>query len=89
MKKYILWSIFLLIIGCEKKMKDGVNIVEYYENGQKKVEKTFKYQAENGLRTVYYENGQKKEEGEYYIYDLRKGEQSEQDIKNLCFLRVS
>jgi antitoxin component YwqK of YwqJK toxin-antitoxin module len=83
MKKYILWSIFLLIIGCEKKMKDGVNIVEFYEDGQKKVEKTFKNQVEDGLHTEYYENGQKKEEGNYYLAGKGEKEMSVDEINKI------
>jgi antitoxin component YwqK of YwqJK toxin-antitoxin module len=46
---------------CEK---NGV-YTEYYENGQKRWERTYKDGKKDGLSTRWYENGQKLEEGTY------------------------
>ena len=58
-----------------KKSKDQIPkedepYVEYYDNGQKKIERHFKDGKQDGLETVWYENGQKQAEahlknGEY------------------------
>ena len=44
---------------------DCVRDKEWYENGQKKSEVTFKDGKINGLVTYWYENGEKKSEGTY------------------------
>ena len=44
---------------------DYVRDKEWYENGQKKSEVTFKDGKINGLVTYWYENGEKKSEGTY------------------------
>ena len=44
--------------------KDGLH-VEYYDNGQKKVEAPFKDGKLDGLLTGWYENGKKRAEGHY------------------------
>ena len=40
-------------------------VLEYYENGEKKVEGTLKNKKEDGLWIYWYANGQKKKEGKY------------------------
>ena len=69
MKKYILWSIFLLIVGCGK--KDGVH-TEYFDDEKeyKYRERTYKDGKVDGLTTIWYEkdsagNRQKHEETTY------------------------
>ena len=51
----------------ESILEDGKMItykdLEWYENGQKKVEQTYKNGERDGLVTVWYENGQKREKG--------------------------
>ena len=44
--------------------KNGIH-TEYYENGEKKFEGTFKNGKKEGLFTWWYENGQKEYEGLY------------------------
>ena len=44
--------------------KDG-KYTEWYENGQKRSEETWKDGKLNGKTTIWYENGQKEEEGTY------------------------
>ena len=44
---------------------EKVKYVEYYRNGQKKGEGTYKDGKENGLWTKWYENGQKRKETTY------------------------
>ena len=39
--------------------------VEYFENGQKRIEEHLKLGKRNGLKTDWYENGQKKLEGNH------------------------
>ena len=39
--------------------------VEYFENGQKRIEEHLKLGKRNGLKTDWYENGQKSEQREY------------------------
>ena len=55
----------MLVFGCSK---DGV-ITEYYENGQKRSEVTYKDGKEDGKWTEWYENGQK-----WYEATLKDGE---------------
>ena len=45
-------------------IKDGLH-TEWWDNGQKKLEVTYKDGKPDGLGTVWYENGQKKLEGTY------------------------
>jgi antitoxin component YwqK of YwqJK toxin-antitoxin module len=55
-------------IYYHKKTRNGIEKVkyeEYYYNGQKKIEKTFKDDETYGLVTNWYENGQKKKEYTY------------------------
>jgi tetratricopeptide (TPR) repeat protein len=55
-------------ITYHKKSRDGIEKVkyeEYYENGQKSSEKTYKNGQEDGKWTDWYENGQKRIEGSY------------------------
>ena len=47
--------------NTEHPPKDGP-VVEYYENGQKKIEGHYKNGEQDGLWTQWYENGQKKSE---------------------------
>ena len=42
--------------------KNGLS-TEWYENGQKEIEGTFKDGKPDGLSTLWYENGQKRQEG--------------------------
>ena len=51
----------MLVFGCSN---DGV-ITEYYENGQKRSEVTYKDGKEDGKWTRWHENGQKSSEGTY------------------------
>ena len=49
-------------------MKDGIKEgewIDWYENGQKSFEKTYKYGKIDGLTIGWYQNGQKKEEGSF------------------------
>ena len=63
MKKILLIiTALMLIVGCGK--KDGVH-TEWYKNGQKKSEVTYKNGKLDGLVTNWYENGQKETEGTY------------------------
>jgi antitoxin component YwqK of YwqJK toxin-antitoxin module len=47
-----------------EKIKDGLH-TEWYENGKKKLEGTFKDGKLNGLSTTWYGDGQKKSEIHY------------------------
>jgi len=47
-----------------EKIKDGLH-TEWYDNGHKKEEGTYKDGKKDGLWTGWYENGQKKSEGTY------------------------
>jgi len=55
----------MLVFGCSN---DGV-ITEYYENGQKRSEVTYKDGKEDGKWTRWHENGQKSGEGTYKSYE--------------------
>ena len=69
-----IFSIGLFIAGCGREyqdsegnpvtIEDGLH-TEYYENGQKFWEGTFKDGKEDGVFTGWYENGQIKWEGTY------------------------
>jgi len=48
----------------DEKIKDGLH-TEWYENGQKKEETTYKDGEKDGLWTEWFENGQKEKEGTY------------------------
>ena len=48
------------------KVKDGL-MTYWYENGQKKEERTYKDNNENGKWTEWYENGQKKSERNFVV----------------------
>ena len=55
-------------ITFHKKIRDRiekVKVEEYFENGQKSVEGTFRGGEENGVWTKWFENGQKKWKGKY------------------------
>ena len=47
----------LLLVGC-----GGDRITDYYDNGQKKYERTWKGQELDGPVTWWYENGQKRQQ---------------------------
>jgi antitoxin component YwqK of YwqJK toxin-antitoxin module len=83
----------LLMGGCgDEEIKDGLH-TEYYENGQKGSEETYKDGKKDGLWTWWYKNGQKaqeenmrdgKPEGfatEYYEDGQRKTEENYKDGK--------
>ena len=71
MRKLLLITLpLLLIVGCSKKPinyettlieRDGL-YTNWYDNGQKRDELTYKDGKKDGLWTWWYENGQKKEE---------------------------
>ena len=60
--KAVLLSLFvsLLMVGC---MRD--RITDYYDNGQKKYERTWKGRELDGPVTWWYENGQKQKQINY------------------------
>jgi len=74
MRKLLLITLpLLLIVGCSKKSinyettlieRDGL-YTNWYENGQKRDELTYKDGKFDGLYTNWYENGQKRFEGTY------------------------
>ena len=74
MRKLLLITLpLLLIVGCSKKPinyettlieRDGL-YTNWYKNGQKRDELTYKDGKFDGLYTNWYENGQKRFEGTY------------------------
>ena len=74
MRKLLLITLpLLLIVGCSKEPinyettlieRDGL-YTNWYENGQKRFELTYKDGIHNGLLTWWYDNGQKESEGIY------------------------
>ena len=74
MRKLLLITLpLLLIVGCSKKSinyettlieRDGL-YTNWYENGQKRFELTYKDGIHNGLSTYWYENRQKESEVTY------------------------
>ena len=57
-------GIYLKYAPDSDKPYSGV-AVEYYDNGQKKYELTYKYGERDGKSTAWYDNGQKWTEGTY------------------------
>ena len=74
MRKLLLITLpLLLIVGCSKEPinyettlieRDGL-YTNWYENGQKESEGTYKNGKLDGLNTMWYENGQKWYEGTF------------------------
>ena len=64
--KVMLYSLFVvfLMVGCEQDIKNGL-YTEYYDNGQKSVEETYKDGKLDGNLTWWYPNGNKKWERHY------------------------
>ena len=76
--KHTLLIVLFLSVGFSQKLTEVVEtyvddkdgkwdglITEWYENGQKSYEATYKDGEQDGLATWWYENGHKKEEGSW------------------------
>tara|TARA_B100000315_G_scaffold242395_1_gene264513 strand:- start:45 stop:350 length:306 start_codon:yes stop_codon:yes gene_type:complete len=76
--KHTLLIVLFLSVGFSQKLTEVVEtyvddkdgkwdglITEWYENGQKSYEATYKDGEQDGLATWWYENGQKEYEGTY------------------------
>ena len=55
-----LFFVVLLMVGCVRE-----RITDYYDNGQKKYERTWKGRELDGPVTWWYENGQKRQQINY------------------------
>ena len=86
--KAILLSLFvaLLMLGCVREP-----ITDYYDNGQKKYERTWKGRELDGPVTWWYENGQKskqinykdgKKDGPFIIWDEKGKEIRRENYKD-------
>ena len=78
---HLIIAALMLVVGCSKEqVKSRINEtyedgkwIEWYSNGQKKEEQTFKNKEEGGTVSLWYDNGQKWKEGTYKTGGQREG----------------